>query len=141
MAVPNPAPGERARGVTVYPNPYRAEARWDQGALVRDHYLWFANLPRRCTLRIYTLAGDLVYETRFDGDTYRGENARGLYDPRQDRDTGAPSLSGSSFAWNLISREGQAVASGLYLFSVEDLEGGRTEQGKFLVVKSDRESF
>ncbi len=141
MAVPNPAPGARRGGVTVYPNPYRVEARWDRGTLVRDHYLWFANLPRRCVLRIYTLAGDLVFDTRFDGDRYRGEGARGLYDPNQDRDTGPPAMSGASFAWDLITREGQAAASGLYLFSVEDLDGGRTQQGKFLIVKSDRESF
>ena len=80
--MPAPAPGERAGGVTVFPNPYRVEARWDAGQRVRDHYLWFANLPRRCTLRIYTLAGDLVFETRFDGASYRGEGARGLYDPQ-----------------------------------------------------------
>ena len=68
--------------MTVYPNPYRVEARWDRGTLVRDHYLWFANLPKRCVLRIYTLGGDLVFDTRFDGATYRGDGARGLYDPR-----------------------------------------------------------
>jgi hypothetical protein len=141
MAVPNPAPGESRRGVVVYPNPYRVEARWDQGGMVRDHWLWFANLPRRCHLRIYTLSGDLVFETRFDGAGYRGEGARGLYDPRQDLDTGPPTLSGASYAWNLISRQGQAVASGLYLYSVEDLDGGTIERGKFLIVKSDRESF
>jgi len=41
----------------------------------------------------------------------------------------------------LISREGQAVASGLYLFSVEDKASGKVDRGKFLVVKSDREGF
>jgi hypothetical protein len=139
QAVPSPRPDERAGGPTVYPNPYRVEARWDQGQLVRDHYLWFAQLPRRCVLRIYTLAGAKVFETRFDGATYRGESARGLYDPRQDRDVGAPYLSGASFAWDLISDQGQAIASGLYLFAVEDLDSGSVSRGKFLVVKSDRE--
>jgi hypothetical protein len=140
LAVPNPAPGERT-GVTVYPNPYHAEAAWDAGSQARDHYLWFANLPQRARIKIFTLAGDLVYETEFDGATYVGANARGLYDPRQDLDTPAPTLSGASFAWNLISREGQAVASGLYLWSVEDRDTGKAERGKFLVVKSDVEGF
>ena len=90
-------------------------------------------------LRIYTLAGDRVYETQFEGDRYRGENARGLYDPGRDIDTGAPALSGASFAWNMISSEGQAIATGLYVFSVEDLESGTVSRGKFLVVKSDRD--
>jgi hypothetical protein len=123
----------------VFPNPYRVEARWDRGSQVRDHYLWFARLPRRCVLRIYTLAGDRVFETRFDGGAYQGGSARGLYDPRQDLDTGPPALSGASFAWNLITDEGQALATGLYIFAVEDLEDGRISRGKFMVVKSDRE--
>ncbi len=140
QAVPLADPEHRTHGVTVFPNPYRVEAAWDRGALVRDHYLWFANLPRRCSIQIYTLAGDRVFETRFDGDAYRGGGARGLYDPRQDFDTAAPTLSGASFAWNLITQEGQAVATGLYLFAVEDLESGGVERGKFLIVKSDREN-
>ena len=140
LAVPLSAPGERAQGVTVFPNPYRVEAVWDVGGKVRDHYLWFANLPRRCMLRIYTLAGDLVFETAFDGDRYHGESARGLFDTRQDLDTPPPVLSGASFAWDLITRSGQAAATGLYLFSVEDLDRGTVTRGKFLVVKSDREN-
>jgi hypothetical protein len=139
QAVPAPASGERPAGVVVFPNPYRVEARWDVGQRVRDHYLWFANLPRRCVLRIYTLAGDRVFETRFDGANYRGEGARGLYDPRTDRDVPAPFLSGATWAWDLITSGGQAAATGLYLFSVEDLDSGTVERGKFLIVKSDRE--
>jgi hypothetical protein len=139
QAVPNPAPREEAGGPIVYPNPYRVEAQWDRGTLVRDHYLWFARLPHHCTLRIYTLAGDLVFETRFDGNAYHGQGTRGLYDPAQDIDTGPPALSGASFAWNMITTQGQAIATGLYIFSVENLEGGQVSRGKFLIVKSDRE--
>jgi hypothetical protein len=124
----------------VFPNPYRVEARWDQGRLVRDHYLWFANLPPRAALRVFTLSGDLVFETHFDGSGYHGEGARGLYDPGTQLDTPPPTLSGTSYAWNLISSRGQAVATGLYLYSVEDLDSGRVQRGKFLVVKSDREN-
>ena len=140
IAVPNPAPGERS-GVTVYPNPYKVEAAWDAGRLVRDHYLWFANLPRRARLSIYTLAGDLVYATDFDGATYDGSSARGLYDRTADVGTPPPALSGASFAWDLITRQGQAAASGLYLDAVKDLDKGTVERGKFLIVKSDREGF
>jgi len=144
LAVPAPTPGEvktAGRGVTVFPNPYRVEARWDQGRLVRDHYLWFANLPARCTLRIFTLSGDLVFETNFDGANYHGENARGVYNPRRDLDVDPPTLSGASFAWDLITRQGQAAATGLYLYTVEDKSNGKRETGKFLIVKSDREEF
>lgn len=138
--VASQAPEERG-GVVVFPNPYKVESQWDAGTLVRDHYLWFANLPRRCRLSIFTLAGDLVFETDFDGDAYTGDNARGLYDPNVDLDVAPPDLSGGAFAWNLISRQGQAVATGLYLFSVRDTQTGEVQRGKFLVVKSDREGF
>jgi hypothetical protein len=139
-AIPSPSPDQAAgRGITVFPNPYRVEARWDQGQLVRDHYLWFTNLPTRCTIRIYTLAGALVFETQFDGRTYQGTNARGVYNPRSlER---APNLSGSSFAWDLITRSSQAAATGLYMYSVEDADSGAQTVGKFLIVKSDREEF
>ena len=140
QAVPSPRVGESARGVTVFPNPYRVEAAWDRGTLVRDHYLWFANLPHRARLQVFTLAGDRVFETTFDGGQYHGEGARGLYNPKQDLDTPPPTLSGASYAWDMISSEGQAIASGLYLFSVQDLDTGKYERGKFLIVKSDREN-
>jgi hypothetical protein len=139
VVVPGPRPGERpASKPTVFPNPYRVEARWDQGQNVRDHYLWFANLPERCTLRIFTLAGDLLFEKKFDGATYHGEGARGIYDPATS--LGAPTLSGTMFGWDLLTRHGQAIAAGLYIYSVEDqTHGGKYHVGKFLVVKSDRE--
>jgi hypothetical protein len=138
MVVPAPQAGERTQGVVVYPNPYRVEALWDHGQNVRNHYLWFANLPSKCTIRIYTLAGDLVYETDFDGATYNGSNARGVYDPASDL---PPTLSGSSFGWDLVTRRGQAAASGLYLWSVEDRATSKRQLGKILIVKSDREGL
>jgi hypothetical protein len=139
VAVPGPRPNEQPGSKpTVFPNPYRVEAHWDQGRYVRDRYLWFVNLPERCTLRIYTLAGDLLFEQAFDGSTYHGEGARGIYDPSTS--LGKPTLSGTMFGWNLLTRNGQAIASGLYLYSVEDhTRGNKYHVGKFLVVKADRE--
>jgi hypothetical protein len=138
MVVPGPAAGESGAGVTVVPNPYRVEARWDMGRQARDHYLWFANLPSQSRLKIYTLSGDLIYESDFDGASYDGRNARGIYRPASDL---ASNLSGSMFGWDLITRQGQAVASGLYLWAVEDKHDGSRQTGKFLIVKSDREDF
>jgi hypothetical protein len=40
----------------------------------------------------------------------------------------------------MISANGQAIASGLYLYAVENLDGGAVSRGKFLIVKSDREN-
>jgi hypothetical protein len=60
-----------------------------------------------------------------------------VYDPASDL---PPTLSGSSFGWDLVTRRGQAAASGLYLWSVEDGSGKR-QLGKILIVKSDREGL
>jgi hypothetical protein len=138
MVVPAPRVGERAGGVVVFPNPYRVEAAWDHGRNVRDHYLWFANLPARCSIRIYTLAGDLVLDQDFDGSTYNGSNARGIYNPASDL---PGTFSGATFGWDLVTRRGQAVATGLYMWSVEDHATGKTHVGKVLLVKSDREGL
>ncbi len=127
------------RSVHVYPNPYRVEATWDAGLSPRDKLVWFGGLPERCTIRVYTLAGDQVMLRAFDGSVYHTENVRGVWTPERNPDTGAPALSGATFAWDLISDRGQAIASGLYLWTVEDHAGGPTQRGKLLVVKSDRE--
>jgi hypothetical protein len=142
LAIPGPAPGEAPGGgkITVFPNPYRVEARWDQASLVRDHYLWFTNLPERCTIQIYTLSGDRVFATHFDGDTYHGEGARGIFDPKK-LDVAPPTLSGRTFGWNMITDGGQAAATGLYLYSIEQDGSSKRTVGKFLIVKSDRENF
>jgi hypothetical protein len=122
--------------VTVIPNPYRGDAAWD-GSLRRDRYLWFANLPPRCTIRIYTLAGDLVDTINFDQATYAPIDIRGIFDPTDPRnpESSLPQLSGGMAAWDLVSRKDQGVASGLYLFSVESPDGGDRQVGKFLIIK------
>jgi hypothetical protein len=142
MAIPGPAVGENSSSdPIVFPNPYRVDARWDVGQKVRDHYLWFTNLPAQCKIRVFTLSGDLLYEANFDGSSYHGEGVRGIYDPSRELDVPPPTLSGRTFGWNMITREGQAIATGLYLYSVEETGGGKRTVGKFLVVKSDREDF
>jgi hypothetical protein len=139
VAVPGPQPGDRSESKpTVFPNPYRVEARWDRGTNARNHYLWFANLPERCTIRVFSLGGDLLFEREFDGAAYHGEGVRGIYDPAAS--PRKPTLSGTMFGWDLLTRHGQAIASGLYLYSVEDhTRGDKYHVGKFLVIKSDRE--
>jgi hypothetical protein len=134
-----PGPGAEAgpeKKVMVFPNPYRGDAVWD-GVLPRDRYLWFVNLPRRCTIRIRTLSGDLVDTIEFDGSTYDAREIRGIYDPTDPREPerDLPVLSGYMAAWDLISKKDQGIASGLYLFTVEDHETGKVQVGKFLILK------
>ncbi len=138
LFVPAASAAEYA-GVVVFPNPYRVQARWDAGRAPRDRVLWFAGLPRHAVVRVFTLAGDQVMARTFDGDSYRTENVRGIWTPERNADTGPPTLSGGTFAWDLITYRGQAAATGLYLWTVEDRDGGPTQRGKLLIVKSDHE--
>ncbi len=131
--VPGPKgrlPEKKSPGVIVFPNPYRGESAWD-GAFPRERLIYFANLPRRCTIRIYTLSGDLVDTIDFDSRTYRAIDNAVLYDPVFP----PPVLSGGIAAWDLLTRENQSIASGLYVFSVENRENSDIEVGKFLVIR------
>ncbi|HBC46889.1 MAG TPA: hypothetical protein DCZ43_07580, partial [candidate division Zixibacteria bacterium] len=62
-AFPGPEAAPK-RQVVVFPNPYKASSVWDglgdDGVQERTRLLYFANLPDRCSIHIYTLAGDLV---------------------------------------------------------------------------------
>ncbi|MFH2040785.1 MAG: T9SS type A sorting domain-containing protein, partial [Chloroflexota bacterium] len=71
----------------------------------------FINLPVQCQIKIYTLAGDFVFSIDHD-DANKG------YED-----------------WNLTSNVGQAVASGIYLYSVEDKINGKVQIGKFVIIK------
>ena len=37
--------------------------------------------------------------------------------------------------WNLTSSIGQAISSGIYLFTVEDVANGKVQVGKFVIIK------
>lgn len=62
------------------------------------------------TLRVYTVAGDLVWQTDHDGRAGDGQQR-----------------------WNLISRNGQDVESGIYLFTVDSPLGHQV--GRFVVIR------
>jgi hypothetical protein len=116
--------------VSVFPNPYRGSAVWDR-TRATGRFLWFVGLPERAKIKIFTLAGDLVDEIDFDGERYSGANALGVNDGRGT----PPVLPGTMAAWDLRSKSGQPVSTGLYLFSVTDEDSGESQQGKFLVLK------
>src|SRR5207244_10178800 len=67
----------RGKKVSVFPNPYRGESAIDgrdaQGNLnPRKRVIWFVNVPARASIKIYTLAGDLVRKLEYDSATYKG---------------------------------------------------------------------
>jgi len=112
--VPHAAARASAGGAWVVPNPYRARAPWERQAVAGDpftRHVDFMGLPRaRCRIRIYTLAGDLVQTLDHDGSRGDGEEP-----------------------WDLISRNGQDVQSGVYLFSVESALGHQV--GRFVLLR------
>jgi hypothetical protein len=117
--------------IGVFPNPYRGQAVWD-GDSDRDQMLWFFNLPAEAEVRIYTLAGDIVDEFIHHGATYKGEDVALM----QKRIGGSNTvLPGGLHAWDLISAFDQAIATGLYFFSVKDLATGEIQTGKFVIIK------
>jgi hypothetical protein len=113
--------------VFVVPNPYTARAEWDLVPREEDPSgtkVTFMNLPRvKGTVHIFSLSGDLVRDIEFDG--------RPPADLQYGKDPVATPT--GSVSWNLISRNGQRIVSGVYLFSV-DTELGR-EIGKFVIIR------
>ena len=115
------------KNVFVVPNPYKGHAQWDLIPREEDPSgtkVTFMNLPRtKGTIHVYTLAGDLVVDIPFDG--------RAPSDLQFGKD---PVTAGQgSKAWNLISRNGQRIVSGIYLYSV-DSELGR-KVGRFVIIR------
>ena len=113
--------------VFVVPNPYKGGAEWDLVPREEDPSgtkVTFMNLPKtKGTIHIYTIAGDLVKDLPFDGR------------PPADLSYGKDSVTGGrgSTPWNLISRNGQKIVSGIYLYSV-DTELGK-QVGRFIIVR------
>jgi len=109
--------------VLVVPNPYRADADYttEHGGWEGNAYNWndtkrlikFIHLPRTCTVRIFTLSGELITTLHYQ----------------------APSSTPNAgeLAWGLRSDNGSALASGLYIFTVESEFG--TQTGKFVVIR------
>ncbi len=98
----------------------------------RDHgFSIFANLPDRCAIRIYTLAGDLVDTIEHNGDSYSGADVNWF---KQYAD-GDKVFSGGIHAWDLVTKSDQALATGLYLYTVDDIDSGEISRGKFVVIK------
>jgi hypothetical protein len=110
--------------VYVVPNPYRGRAQWDLTPNAADptgtHVDFFNLPPGQWTLRIFTISGDLVQTIRNDDVQTNGRLQQETADDGQ-------------ASWNLITRNGQDVVSGIYVFSVESSQG--TQQGKFVIIR------
>ena len=127
--------GSEENRVGVYPNPYRVNAAWD-GISQDTRKLYFTNLPARAAIRIYTLSGDIVAEFRHTADRTDPAAAESRDIRWYDAFSDEPRIqAGGERGWDLQSESNQNITTGLYLFTVKDLDGGGIQTGKFVVIK------
>ncbi len=125
-----PATDEKDVAVGVYPNPYYGSAYWD-GNSERLRKIYFYNLPSECEITIYTLSGDIVKKI-YHNQQSNGSDLRWFEIFSSD---GKQQMSGGEHAWDLVTESDQAIATGLYLFTVRNIANNDIKKGKFLVIK------
>jgi hypothetical protein len=94
--------------IAVRPNPYKVQAFHDG---VADHNLQFYNLTTGTKITIFDVSGQIIDILNFDGT-----------DP----------ANGTMF-WNMFSKDGMEVSSGLYIFIAE--APGHTQTGYFSIIR------
>lgn len=93
--------------VHAVPNPFYVNSGFTGGGAAQQ--IGFYGLPERATIRIYSYSGQLVDTIEHDVSQY-------------------------STPWFQVTRNDQEIASGVYFFVVQSLEGD-TYRGKFVVIK------
>jgi hypothetical protein len=129
------APSDQEGKVLVVPNPYRVdeEYTYENGGWEGLAKSWsessrrikFIHLPKgEWTVRIFTLVGDLI--TTIQNTTSSGyrKGNQIIGDYRPDR---------GEINWDLLSESNRALASGVYIYSVESSFG--TQIGKFVLIR------
>jgi hypothetical protein len=101
--------------IRVVPNPYVAAATWEErnpfssGRGPRS--IHFTHLPQVCTIRIFTISGELVAEIKHNGEMLDG-----------------------TAEWNMLTRDNLSVAYGVYIYHVDAGSVGE-KVGKFAIIK------
>jgi hypothetical protein len=114
---PGPAPVGAAnqRTIGVYPNPYRAASLFDGRATGQEREtkrkIWFTGLPPRCRIQVFNLVGEVVKTIEHD-DASAGQHQ-----------------------WDLLSDYDRVIASGLYIYAVENLATGEVQRDKLVIIK------
>ncbi|MBI4810127.1 MAG: hypothetical protein HY800_01505 [Ignavibacteriales bacterium] len=129
------APSYESGKVLVVPNPYRVdeEYTYESGGWEGLAKYWnenerrikFIHMPKgQWTLRIFTLVGDLITTIENTPATGYKKGNTILDDYSIDR---------GEIDWDLLSESNRALASGVYIFSVESDYG--TQIGKFVIIR------
>jgi hypothetical protein len=106
------APRGSVATVGVRPNPYKKAALHDNRSNVYDHKLLFYNLPPQCKITIVDVSGQIIDEINFSS---------------------SDANKGSAF-WDMFSKDGMEVASGVYLYIVESPTGDQ-KIGQFSILR------
>ncbi len=112
--------------IRVVPNPYFVTNR----AVTAEgtDKIFFTHLPPRCTIRIYTLAGELVRSIEHE--------STGLFSPE---DRLAQGDRGGTAEFSLLNLHNQALASGIYIYHVEARDESNTvignKIGRFAIIR------
>lgn len=100
-------PAENALKVSVFPNPFRLVSGLPTSG--EESSIVFTNLPAKCTIRIYTVSGELVRTLEHDNPN-SGEHV-----------------------WDQLTDSRQKTAAGIYLYTVESEVGNA--KGTLLLIK------
>lgn len=114
--VDNRLASSRLDNIYVVPNPYVGASILEPanklpGQNRGERRIYFENLPMKCTIRIYTLAGELVTTLEHDSGMDNGREY-----------------------WNLLNKDGFSVAYGVYLAHI-DAPGIGEKLIKFALIK------
>jgi len=135
------------QGVWVVPNPYRGysniadrSSAWDVTPNATDptgtHVDFMGLPPGSWTIKIFTVSGDLVQELHNDdpvNESVRAPVSDDQGNVHQGFNRQQDTANDGQARWNLISRNGQDVVSGIYLFVVDSSQG--QQRGKFVIVR------
>ena len=108
--------------IYVYPNPYRIDGNYRkmgyEGRTKKDRpdnrarQIHFVNIPPVCTIKIFSLDGDLIKKIEHDVEASDPLSSHG--------------------EWDMITRNTQEIVSGLYYYVIEWDEGSYI--GKFVII-------
>ena len=101
--------------VKVVPNPYIVRNPWE---VSRDYEaLRFTHLPNECTIRIYTLSGNIIKVIEHKVEA-----------------TATSAIQGGTEKWDVLTDNNQRPASGIYIYHISTPQG-ETKTGKFALIR------
>lgn len=102
-------PGDVADLITVNPNPYKITGLNDVRTDASSHSIDFLNLPADYALTILDVSGQIIFQAETEGAV------------------------DGKFTWDMFSKDGTEVSSGLYIYHVEYSGGAVT--GHFAILR------